>query len=121
MIGRLNCQMVDHQKVCRVKLIQSVLRDRKNVCTPRVKACINNLRNFYYSIDLTATSHTALTVTRIYIIMYIGAGEEGRISISVFLGHIPNVYSQIYRALESICRIYIQAVVEFANRHSMIA
>ena len=25
-----NCEMVDHQKVCRVTLTQSVLRDRKN-------------------------------------------------------------------------------------------
>ena len=27
-----NCEMVDHQKVCRVTMTQSVLRDRKNKC-----------------------------------------------------------------------------------------
>ena len=34
-----NCEMVDYQKVGRVTLTQSVLRDRKNICVLRVVKC----------------------------------------------------------------------------------
>ena len=39
-----NCEIVDHQKVCRVTVTQIVLRDRKKVCAPRFNEIIDVLK-----------------------------------------------------------------------------
>ena len=42
-----NCEMVDHQKVCRITLTQSGLRDRKNRCVLRGLTKHENISNAF--------------------------------------------------------------------------